>query len=48
MRDLYEALRKGLEEFSNYNIQYINYEDDVEELYFGLDWLCENMKPIME
>jgi hypothetical protein len=47
MRDIYEILRKGLEEFNNYNIQYINY-DDIEELYFGIDWLCDYMKPIVE
>jgi hypothetical protein len=48
MREIIEVLRRGLEEFNNYNIQFLNCEDDIEELYFGLDWLSENMKPIVE
>ena len=31
-----------------YNIQFINFEDikGLNEIYFGMDWLCEVMKPV--
>lgn len=49
MEDIYELLRKELSllEYDNYNIQFINFITGGEEVFFGLDWLCDTMKPLL-
>jgi len=47
--EINEKLRNQLKG-GNYffNIQFINFEDikGLNEIYFGMDWLCEVMKPV--
>jgi hypothetical protein len=46
-KSLSEELRNKLNTSDvNYNIQQINFEYGKEEIYYGLDWLCDQMKPL--
>jgi hypothetical protein len=44
---LRSELNKTKDEYSNLvKFQYIDFENDINELEFGLEWLCETMKPL--
>ena len=44
---LRRELNKTNNEYSNFvKFQYIDFKNDINELEFGLEWLCETMKPL--
>jgi hypothetical protein len=43
---LQERLITELSDNSNFNFLYLNFEIGIEEIYYGLEWLSDNMKPI--
>ncbi len=44
---LRRELNKTNNEYSNFvKFQYIDFKNDINELQFGLEWLCETMKPL--
>ena len=44
---LRSELNKTKDEYSNLvKFQYIDFENDINELEFGLEWRCETMKPL--
>jgi hypothetical protein len=46
MSQLNEALIAELSGLKNNNILFLNYDIGIEEVYYGLDWLSENMKSL--
>ena len=44
---LRRELNKSNNDYSNFvKFQYIDFKNDINELEFGLEWLCETMKPL--
>ena len=44
---LRSELNKSKDDYSNFvKFQYIDFKNDINELEFGLEWLCETMKPL--
>jgi hypothetical protein len=44
--ELCETLLAEIGEYRNHNILYLNYDVGIEEVYYGLEWLSENMKSL--
>jgi GTPase SAR1 family protein len=47
--EINEKLRSQLKgKDYNYNIQFVNFDDvkGLNEIFYGIDWLCEVMKPV--
>ena len=44
---LRSELNQSKDDYSNFvKFQYIDFKNDINELEFGLEWLCETMKPL--
>ena len=44
---LRSELNKSKDDYSNFvKFQYIDFKNDINELEFGLEWLCDTMKPL--
>ncbi len=44
---LRSELNQSKDDYSNFvKFQYIDFKNDINELQFGLEWLCETMKPL--
>ena len=48
MEELREEMNKQLSKdcLEHVKVHYIDYDNDINQIKTGFDWLCENMKPI--